>query len=538
MLDQEETGIVTYERLLGFLARALDRSSGAGQPPRSPAAAQTLKEECFSYLEHQLLRSFGRLLSNRLSRPRGDPMPTPSARDRDVQQGRSVSPALSGRFTPPTSAPGTPRGGGRGLGSSPRGLPSSAPASPRLQQPRQPLVARGPAPGRSAGAWQGGYGQADPAHRSSGSDFRPPARAASSGSSAGGRGGGGGGGAESNTAAARCHLLYHQAIFASRESAQLEAEIRELREREAMRECTFQPKLLPQRRSISPRITPQPRNFERAVSRMRGAQRQKEALHEARWRIPAGENYERLRRMGQQPFSCAYQDRPWARRGPPLFFVDVDVGRGRSGRIGVHEGDDLQAKARSFARAFQLDQTAALRLEDMLHEAYEERLRTMDLEARFVAATEDYAGGGGSFGDRRPAMAELERHRGYGPSSAPQMHDPRDGAPLTGELSFESCDTFGGHGGGGFASGSASGGGRGGGRDPRPSTTAGAGGGIGEADGRGREASREAADEHRPRAEEEEADELRPQDTERQEQGAAAPEEEEAEEGNASFGEG
>lgn len=187
----------------------------------------------------------------------------------------------------------------------------------------------------------------------------------------------------------RCHLLYRQAVYASKESAQLEGEIRLLKEKEAMRECTFQPQLLPHqpRRQPSARA-PQPRNFDLAVKRMRAARQQKEELHEARWHIPAGENYERLRRLGQQPFSCYYRDRPATstRRGPPLCYIDVVVGHGRTGRIGVHEGDNLRAKAASFAKTFQLDRDAALRLEDMLHEAYEERLRTLDLEARFDAA--------------------------------------------------------------------------------------------------------------------------------------------------------
>lgn len=183
-------------------------------------------------------------------------------------------------------------------------------------------------------------------------------------------------------AEARCHLLYRQALYASKESAQLESEIKRLREKEAMRECTFQPKLFAQRRAISPRA-PQPRNFEHAVARMRRANRQREVQQEARWHVPAGENYERLRRLGPQPFSCAYVDRVVSQRGPPLYYVDVDVGRGRTGRIGVHQGDDLRAKARSFARIFQLGREAAVRLEEMLHEAYEERLRTVDAEGHF-----------------------------------------------------------------------------------------------------------------------------------------------------------
>lgn len=165
----------------------------------------------------------------------------------------------------------------------------------------------------------------------------------------------------------RCHLLYHQAIFASRESAQLESEIKMLKQKEEMRECTFRPKLLPTRRnSIS--SAPQPRNFETAVARMRSANRQRVQRREEVEHVPCGENYERLRRLGARPFSCYFKDK--AMRQPALMYVDVNVGNGRTGRIRVREGDDLHALSRNFARTFQLDREMAKRLEEMLQQAY------------------------------------------------------------------------------------------------------------------------------------------------------------------------
>jgi len=237
--------------------------------------------------------------------------------------------------------------------------------------------------------------------------------------------------AAAETAATRCNLLYQQAVFASRESAQLESEIRRLREREAMRECTFRPKLLP-RRGVSPRA-PQPRNFDLAVSRLRSGQRQREELHEALRRIPAGENYERLRRLGTQPFSCYFRDRPLPnQRGPPLYYVDVDVGKGRTGRIGVHEGDDLRAKAKSFARAFQLDRQATLRLQELLHEAYDERMQAMDLDAQEVFDPDGEDDGGELWQPRQhPAFQRWARSPRYQQSSpfysARSVHSASDG---------------------------------------------------------------------------------------------------------------
>lgn len=56
-------------------------------------------------------------------------------------------------------------------------------------------------------------------------------------------------------------------------------------------------------------------------------------------------------------------------------YVEVNMGHGRSGRIGVHEGDDLAALARNFARAFQLDRDHTLRLRDLLRQTYHDQMR-------------------------------------------------------------------------------------------------------------------------------------------------------------------
>jgi len=292
LLDKEETGRVRFDRLFGFLSNALDN---VDRSPQSPSAL-TLEQECFTHLESQLSRAFGRMVSNRLSRPRADPS----------RSARSASP-----------------GSGQTNGGQP--------------------VARTPSPARSASSTLA-------APRSQPRTARQ----------------------EKATALDRCHLLYHQAVFASREGAQLEEEIKLLKEREEMRECTFHPKLLPAktRRPASPK--PQVRNFESTVARMKDAHNKQLAREQERQRVPCGENYERLRRLGAQPFSCAFKERRPRRQ--PLVYVDVNVGRGRTGRIGVHEGDDLRVLSKNFAKAFQLDKVAEQRLEELLRQAYDDQV--------------------------------------------------------------------------------------------------------------------------------------------------------------------
>merc|ERR1719313_2439700 len=139
-----------------------------------------------------------------------------------------------------------------------------------------------------------------------------------------------------------------------------------------MRECTFKPKLTSSsRRSSSTPPGAQPRNFETAVARMRIAYQQKMQRQEEHEHVPCGENYERLRRLGTQPFSFCSKDKARLQKGaPPLMYIDVNVGHGRTGRISVREGDDLRHLSQRFARTFQLDRQMAAQLEDMLHEAY------------------------------------------------------------------------------------------------------------------------------------------------------------------------
>eukprot|EP00435_Cladocopium_sp_Y103_P039318 s535_g10.t1 len=164
----------------------------------------------------------------------------------------------------------------------------------------------------------------------------------------------------------RCHLLYHQAVFAAKKGAQLEKEIKELNLQQEMQECTFHPQLIasaPQRRAASPHV----RNFEATVMRMKQAQKQHQRRLKEQNRIPVGEKYEKLRRLGPQPFSCAFRRRS---KPKPLVYVDVKVGSGRTGRVGVHEGDDFRVLARNFAKTFQLDRDAAQRLEALLRQAY------------------------------------------------------------------------------------------------------------------------------------------------------------------------
>jgi len=339
LLDREDTGTITFERLLGFLNRSLDRE-GLGQSPRPQAAS--LEEECFWQLEQELSRNLGRLLPNRHTRPKSpghsaSPSPAASARSFPAFPSEGVAEGTSVRTRAEESANASPRRASSAPRYSAPARPQSAPSSREaVDTPRsKPLSARA----RKAASLTG-QGVQGEAHTIS-----------------------------------RCHLLYHQAVFASKESAQLEEEIKALRQREEMRECTFRPKLLASSRRSSSTPAAQPRNFENAVARMRNAHQQRLRRQEEHEHIPCGENYERLRRLGTRPFSFYSKEKPRAQDQAALMYIDVNVGNGRTGRIKVREGDNLRTLSRNFARTYQLDRDMTMQLECMLQEAYSAQSR-------------------------------------------------------------------------------------------------------------------------------------------------------------------
>mmetsp|Transcript_25768 Transcript_25768/g.54702 ORF Transcript_25768/g.54702 Transcript_25768/m.54702 type:complete len:654 (-) Transcript_25768:282-2243(-) len=345
-LDQERSGYIQFASLLDFLTRSSESGSGGQHKSQSQSQSQSsttsgsmappfhawlphaavrgsrLAQECNAFLERQLQRDLCRRTANRLSRPRGDPAPASLSLLLPQEEEEQLQAQLQSQLT----------------------RSAQAPSQKGRSQPRQSSLAgrRSPRPSSCSSA----RAPSEKGTRLSGDD---------------------------TIAAIRCDLLYHQALAVDKENSEMVERIRNLRERESNFECTFHPNILPRRRP-SPNPTPRPRNFDRTVARLRHAREEREAMVREQCHVPVGENYERLRRLGQQPFSCAdREDRPWL-RGPPLFLVEVEVGRGRTGRIGIYEGDSLERKARSFGRAFQLDQQAVLRLEDLLYEAYEARI--------------------------------------------------------------------------------------------------------------------------------------------------------------------
>jgi len=89
-----------------------------------------------------------------------------------------------------------------------------------------------------------------------------------------------------------------------------------------------------------------------------------------------------------KPFSFLLERRT---RQPPLLFMDVNLGPGRTGRIGIHEGDDPRLLARNFATTYQLDERLTARLEDLIRQHMESMIPGARFAARPVRAEQAIA---------------------------------------------------------------------------------------------------------------------------------------------------
>jgi len=133
--------------------------------------------------------------------------------------------------------------------------------------------------------------------------------------------------------------------------------------------CTFAPTTTPQRStelSVSRSSRPPsstPRGFTETVGRLQEARKAKLRKQEEDELRFSTDKYSKQRT--QKPFNFMTERRHRSRQAP-LLFVDVNLGGGKSGRIGIHAGDDPADLARNFATAYSLDEQLMARLERLL----------------------------------------------------------------------------------------------------------------------------------------------------------------------------
>eukprot|EP00656_Telonema_subtile_P012720 TRINITY_DN16420_c0_g2_i1.p1 TRINITY_DN16420_c0_g2~~TRINITY_DN16420_c0_g2_i1.p1 ORF type:complete len:169 (-),score=60.95 TRINITY_DN16420_c0_g2_i1:38-544(-) len=130
--------------------------------------------------------------------------------------------------------------------------------------------------------------------------------------------------------------------------------------------CTFKPKV--KKPVIQAKRQPKliPRGYERSVNRVRQANDEREVLKKEEERFYSTEDYEanRARFQSVKPFDFALEARK--ERPTPVLVMEVNLGVGKSGRIGIYEGDEPAVLAHNFATTYQLDDEMCMRLEQLI----------------------------------------------------------------------------------------------------------------------------------------------------------------------------
>ena len=142
-------------------------------------------------------------------------------------------------------------------------------------------------------------------------------------------------------------------------------------------ERTFQPSFFTRRRggdraagqkattAAAPRRPRPPaggRSVERPAGRVRAGRRAHAPRGEEKGRRSSPRRArERAAQAGKPPRPDLQTDKRGERRHP-LLYMDVNLGPGRTGRIGLHDGDDPAVLAANFARAYGLDGAMQVKL--------------------------------------------------------------------------------------------------------------------------------------------------------------------------------
>lgn len=173
---------------------------------------------------------------------------------------------------------------------------------------------------------------------------------------------------EGNLGPKRQLLMYEVAHHYKEKLHQKAYALKKKEEIQELSHCTFEPRLNSNYENCTARhqdfYEGVPNGFKKAVERLHKGKEQKHSLKAELEKIPRGENYEKNRQAGFNPPSQL--ERPRIKRREVLVYVDVSIGHGRTGRIGIHKGDNAKALAHYFARTYSLNANMQESLEKLL----------------------------------------------------------------------------------------------------------------------------------------------------------------------------
>lgn len=104
--------------------------------------------------------------------------------------------------------------------------------------------------------------------------------------------------------------------------------------------------------------------YEKTVTRLKNGYLQRSQLQHQLTSVPRGENYDKYRSMDFCPPEFLAREK--IQKAKPYFWIDANIGPGKTGRIVLHEGDDPQQVTENFARAFQISEDMKIELFNML----------------------------------------------------------------------------------------------------------------------------------------------------------------------------
>eukprot|EP00658_Telonema_sp_P-2_P077807 TRINITY_DN712_c0_g5_i1.p1 TRINITY_DN712_c0_g5~~TRINITY_DN712_c0_g5_i1.p1 ORF type:complete len:821 (-),score=236.04 TRINITY_DN712_c0_g5_i1:149-2611(-) len=152
-----------------------------------------------------------------------------------------------------------------------------------------------------------------------------------------------------------------------KKSAATREPVKSTEERELEQHCTFKPNVKkPLGKVDKPARRQVPKGYEDSINRVRQANEDRELQRRDEERFYSVQDYEenRARFQAVKPFEFALdarKDRP-----KPLLIMEVNLGIGKSGRIGIYEGDEPAVLAHNFATTYQLDDDMCFRLEELI----------------------------------------------------------------------------------------------------------------------------------------------------------------------------
>lgn len=135
-------------------------------------------------------------------------------------------------------------------------------------------------------------------------------------------------------------------------------------------------------RYTPPREGKKASGYDRAVKRLQYAAEEKERRQAEAEAEAAKKAALAFAMKPPKPFT--FQTAKRAERRTPLLYMDVNLGPGKTGRIGLHQDDDPVQLAGNFARAYQLDATMRDRLQQLIERYMAEIVPGLAAQVRHV----------------------------------------------------------------------------------------------------------------------------------------------------------